>query len=130
MPRRRPQELRDRAIRRSPLYSGPGLPRGSGSLVGAVHRWERERGTPGQVALCLRIWTQMVRRPNFGHYRRGWWDVEYEVRETLEAVLRCLPPRAARELRDMVRPLDEIYLANTAADPFAEPDDRWWRRRL
>ena len=35
----------------------------------------------------------------------------------------------ARELRDMVEPLDERYIASSWPDPTAPPDEGWWGRR-
>lgn len=43
------------------------------------------------------------------------------VRAVLEAACRALPPRAARELRTVLAPLDARFLARTLADPFARP---------
>jgi hypothetical protein len=104
-----------------------GLPRGSARLIDAVRRWEPH---PGAVAWSLRIWADAVRRPHYIHYRSRTWDFPHEVRETLEAALCALPTRAARELRELVQPLDDIYLANTSNDPFAARGDPWWKRRL
>jgi GrpB-like predicted nucleotidyltransferase (UPF0157 family) len=127
MPRRRPSELRDGPVRRGVTYRVRGLPHASARLVGAVARWEQ---SPGEVAWAVKIWAEAVRRPHYVHYRTGDWDFPHEFRERLEDALRALPPRAARELRELVRPLDEIYLANTSNNPFAARADPWWRRRL
>ena len=127
MPRRRPSELRDGRTRRSETRHGRGLPRASARLVGAVSRWEK---FPGEVAWALKIWAEAVRQPHHVHYRTGDWDFPYELRDRLAAALRALPRPVARELRELVRPLDEIYLANTANDPFAARGDPWWRRRI
>jgi GrpB-like predicted nucleotidyltransferase (UPF0157 family) len=127
MPRRRPHELRDVPVRRSENRHVRGLPHASARLVGAVSRWEK---FPGEVAWAVKTWADAVRRPHYVHYRTGGWDFPYEFRDRLQDALRALPRHAARELLDLVRPLDEIYLANTCNDPFAPRGDPWWRRRL
>ena len=104
-----------------------GLPRASARLTGAVSRWEK---FPGEVALALKFWGEAVRRPHHVHYRTGGWDFPHELRDRLEDALRALPRKAGRELLELVRPLDEIYLANTVHDPFAARGDPWWHRRL
>ncbi|MFJ2838215.1 MULTISPECIES: hypothetical protein [Nocardia] len=50
-------------------------------------------------------------------------------REVLEQALCALPRAAARELRVLVRPLDERFLSRTHPDPTAAPDSPWWQRR-
>ncbi|MFD7677271.1 hypothetical protein [Streptomyces sp. NPDC060187] len=40
--------------------------------------------------------------------------------------MHALAPQAARELRRLVRPLDDLYIAKTWPDPFASPDAGWW----
>ncbi|WP_406291653.1 hypothetical protein [Embleya sp. NBC_00896] len=52
-----------------------------------------------------------------------------DERAVLELALHALPPRAARELRGMVQPLDDLYISQTWPDPFAPLDDGWWARR-
>ena len=127
MPRRRPSALRVVPVRRSETHHVRGLPHASARLVGALNRSEQ---SPGGVAWALKIWGDAVRRPHHRHYRSQSWDFPYEVRASLEAAIRALPPRAARELLSLVRPLDEIYLANTSNDPYAPRGDPWWERRL
>lgn len=127
MPRRRPHALRAVYIPRRPTPRARGLPRASARLAGAVRRWEQH---PGQIAWALKVWTDAVRDPHDRYYRDRSWEFPFEVRETLESALRGLPRRAARELFDLVRPLDETYLANTANNPFAARGDPWWHKRL
>ncbi|MFF8534320.1 hypothetical protein ACF07B_20650 [Streptomyces sp. NPDC015532] len=43
--------------------------------------------------------------------------------------MHALPRQAARELRRLVQPLDDLYIAKTWPDPFASPGDGWWARR-
>jgi hypothetical protein len=52
-----------------------------------------------------------------------------EVRAVLEVALHALPPRAARELRGLVDPLDELYLSRSWPDPTVSPNEGWWARR-
>jgi hypothetical protein len=48
----------------------------------------------------------------------------------LENAMRTLPRMLARELRELVDPLDDRYRAVTVPDPFAAPDAPWWARRM
>ncbi|MFI5499349.1 hypothetical protein ACIA5E_09820 [Nocardia asteroides] len=50
-------------------------------------------------------------------------------RDVLEQALRVLSRDSARELRGLIRPLDERFLARTHSDPHAAADEPWWRRR-
>jgi hypothetical protein len=109
------------------------MPRGSTALAAAVLRWELEYAWPGETARALLRWGRQVRGP----WRFLFYDddcpcrgcVRDDPRLILEYTLCALPQRRARELRAFVRPLDEIYLARTWADPFAPSDEPWWRRR-
>lgn len=59
--------------------------------------------------------------------------VEYSgptARDVIDAAIRALPKRFARELRKLVSPLDEAVAAKTLPDPFADPARPWWHRRL
>ncbi|MDX2708150.1 hypothetical protein PV350_35690 [Streptomyces sp. PA03-6a] len=48
----------------------------------------------------------------------------------LEAVLHALPGKSARELRALVRALDEKILARAKVIPADSPDAPWWRGQL
>jgi hypothetical protein len=53
-----------------------------------------------------------------------------QARWVLENAMRTLPRMLARELRELVDPLDDRYRAVTVPDPFAAPDAPWWARRM
>jgi hypothetical protein len=52
-----------------------------------------------------------------------------DERAVLELALHALPPRMARELRRLVDPLDELYIARSWPDSFASPHAEWWEQR-
>ena len=103
-------------------------------MAGAISRLERDRLWPGAVAQALRRWSQLAHRPG-----RALSDgcgcplcdrlLTTEVRAVLEMALHALPSRAARELRGLVEPLDELYLARSWPDPTVPPEEGWWVRR-
>ncbi|HET9173313.1 MAG TPA: hypothetical protein VFN97_28040 [Actinospica sp.] len=112
----------------------PGLAVGSSRLAGAVSRLERERLWPGAIAQALRRWSQVARRPSLalsGGCGCPLCDPFHttEERAVLELALHALPVRAARELRTIVAPLDELYLARSWPDPTLALDGGWWARR-
>jgi hypothetical protein len=51
-------------------------------------------------------------------------------REHLEAVLHALPKKSARELRTLVRALDDRILARAEIIQVGSPDAPWWREQL
>ncbi|MGW1495587.1 hypothetical protein [Streptomyces sp. NPDC002402] len=53
-----------------------------------------------------------------------------DSRAFLEELCCGLSRSSARELRMVLTPLDERFLARTLNDPFASSRDPWWRRRL
>ncbi|MFC8798112.1 hypothetical protein ACFT2C_10315 [Promicromonospora sp. NPDC057138] len=103
-------------------------PRLSGSTQAAIRRFERR---PGQVYETLRFWEQFAARRQFWSYLPGEGCVAeccgasaYE-REDLERAICALPPRSARELRALVRDLDEHILARRIGPNLWT--DGWWR---
>jgi hypothetical protein len=95
---------------------------------------ERERLWPGAVAQALRRWSQVAHRPSralSGGCGCPLCNPFYTTDEhaVLELALHALPSRAARELREFVAPLDELYLARSWPDPTVSPDEGWWARR-
>ncbi len=72
---------------------------------------------PTAVESSFRRWAHSVREP----YRRLWdrgvdgcgvWNCcgdPYEARELLDFVARALPRKSARELRERLEPLDDLY---------------------
>lgn len=136
MPRRRPSQLRAERRLRPQRHglSEPGLARGSSTLAGAVARLERDRLWSGAVAQALQRWSRVAHRPALafsGGCGCPLCNPIYtaDERAVLELALHALPSRAARELRDLVDPLDELYLARSWPDPTLSPDDGWWTRR-
>ena len=51
-------------------------------------------------------------------------------RSTLETVLRRLPAWAQPEFRQVIGPIDELFLARTLQDPCADPGVPWWEQRI
>lgn len=110
----------------------------SAKAVAEIARIERRDYAPGAAHRTLHGWRAMVYEPGpWVMYPR--WSSEYpccepdwggDHRETLEAICRGLSRRSARELRAVLAPLDERFLARTLNDPYASPRDPWWRRRL
>ncbi len=87
------------------------------------------------MAQALRQWSRVAHRPALalsGGCGCQLCDPFYttDARAVLELALHALPARAARELRNLVEPLDELYLARSWPDPTRSPADGWWARRL
>lgn len=106
------------------------MPRGSGKLAGAVSRLEHDRFWPGAIAQALQQWSRTAHRPSLG--LSGGCGCTFcslyyltDERGVLEAAMHALAPEAARELRRLVKPLDDLYIAKTWPDPFAPPDAGW-----
>jgi hypothetical protein len=83
--------------------------------------FERARASPGAVALAVEAWSHWV-------YSRRIHDADTlmddcpccsvsDQRGLLWLALRTLPRRAAAELRAVVEPLDEVYLARLIPEP-------------
>ena len=137
MPRKGPSQVRkDLPAPPSPQDERGVIPRVSARTVAEIHRVERVRYWQGATYRALNHWRRTV-------YRRGPWTIypaidEYlgccdsvgYCRGTLEVMCHLLSPRARRELRAVLAPLDERFLARTLNDPYASPHDPWWRRRV
>ncbi|WP_161354287.1 hypothetical protein [Streptomyces sp. SID3343] len=98
--------------------------------------FEREHSRPGAVADALAYWSKIV------HGSRSHEPVHNplapdltgcpccdqgdEGRTLLEAALRRLPHRAARELRTALTPLDTVYLARVRPEPGLNHRLDWW----
>ncbi|WP_328535778.1 hypothetical protein [Streptomyces sp. NBC_00344] len=93
---------------------------------------ERSSLGPGAVALALRSWKKHVHGParQVSVVADGCpcCHAGYS-RDVLETALRALPRGSARQLRALVQPLDETFLARTWPDPTAPLDRPWWERR-
>lgn len=136
MPRRSPGALRAQK-RLSPGDSRrfsqiPGLGR---SAQAAVRRLEADRFDPGCLRESLDQVEQFLRRPG------RWLYVPLADcpchdplagRDNVEAMLAALPPRARRELRQIVVRLDEEFERRTLPDPLSplRLGARWWHQRL
>jgi hypothetical protein len=109
----------------------PGL---SGAANAAVRVLERERLSPGIVAVALSVWSVRVHGT-----RRRWrqWEAEFTcpccgggwARDKLQDALFMLPPRAASELRVQVERLDAVLLGRTHHEPTEDPEVAWWHHR-
>ncbi len=127
MPRKRPGRLRTlhpRALR--PGDTIPQVDRVSASTLRAIAELERTRLRAGAIAESVRRWAVFVRSP-----ARELDDCAPEpcpcpncqrrdpvvCRAELRTALHALPTTAARELRTLVQPLDETYLARALPDP-------------
>ncbi|MGI5448445.1 hypothetical protein ACQEVM_22300 [Streptomyces sp. CA-243310] len=109
----------------------PGL---SGAANAAVRVLERDRLSPGIVAVALSVWSVRVLGPG-----RRWrpWETEFTcpccgegwARDKLHQALFMLPPKAAAELRSRVEHLDAVLLARTHHEPATDPELAWWHRR-
>ncbi|MEU4955583.1 hypothetical protein [Streptomyces lavendulae] len=138
MPRRNPARVTGNA----PAHTRPAdrrraVPGLSGRTAAEIARLERRPSWPGPVFEAWRRWHALAHGP-------GPW-VMYAVdeicpccdpfpgapvRAVLEAACRALQPRAARELRAVLAPLDARFLARTLPDPSAPPGTPWWASRL
>jgi hypothetical protein len=139
MPRKPPARVRAAAHprRRTALPSGRangGIRGASSALQGAIARFEHDdpRLQPGDVAAAFRVWHRIVSGParrardHALHADCEWCNPP--SRDVLELALHRLPRRAARELRELVEPLDERFLRLTIPLP-SKPPGPWWALR-
>ena len=104
-------------------------------MVADIVRLERRdnRLRPGDIGDALRRWTGIARGPaaallhDFGECPCG---CAWACREVLDIALRSLPRRAARELRRPVEAADQLFLARTLPDLWADPCSPWWDQRM
>ncbi|MEU3647739.1 hypothetical protein AB0E59_30435 [Lentzea sp. NPDC034063] len=98
----------------------------SPAALRAIAVIERTHLRPGQTAEALTGWARFVHGP--ARAITGYepddcpcpgceWDDPVARRTALATVLRALPAKPARELRALVRPLDELYLARSLPVP-------------
>ncbi|WP_253916919.1 hypothetical protein [Streptomyces sp. MNP-20] len=90
----------------------------SSRALSEIYRLERTRNylRPGDVSAAVRLWKDYVRRPE----RKLWHDDEWgnthwyccgnplDARALLDTVARAMPPRTARELRQIISRFDDI----------------------
>lgn len=127
MPRRRPAQLRARLPKWQPRTRIPQVSRVSTGTLCAIAELEQTRlPWRGMVAEALAGWSRFVNGP--ARALNGYapedcpclgcqWDDPVVRRQALLLALCALPLGAARELRALVRPLDERYLARVDPDP-------------
>lgn len=123
MPRRRPAPVRARELHGRPIRQ---VSRVSAPAWRAIARFERIHYTPGSVAGALDSWSRFVHGParvitGYGTELNPCPCCDsldpYVERRVLRRALIALPARAARELRALVRPLDDLYLARSIPSP-------------
>ncbi|MFH8385120.1 hypothetical protein ACH4E7_29960 [Kitasatospora sp. NPDC018058] len=101
----------------------------SAGALAEIARLERTRNylQPGDVGAALWRWRAYVHRPErllWGDYEFGdvhWYccGSPWGARELLDAALRAMSPRGARELRAVVGRFDAVW--NTPAPPYLAP---------
>ncbi|KAA2255244.1 hypothetical protein F0L68_28920 [Solihabitans fulvus] len=104
-----------------------------------ILEFECQRRTPGDIANAVRSWSWLVHRPGAPPLARSYGTFVgceecdcyghdcMDSRSLLELALRALPPGAARELRRVVAPLDEVYLRRVLPNPVVGECLDWWR---
>ncbi|NXY94588.1 hypothetical protein HYE82_09320 [Streptomyces sp. BR123] len=139
MPRKAPAQVR-RDLQRIPRppHGGRAIPGISGTFLAGIGRVERRLYEPGATHAAWLGWRELAHGPGprfvYPDFRMHYpcceppWGGDH--RQVLEDIGRALPPGAARQLRAVLTPLDERFLARTLPDPYAAPGDPWWRRRL
>ena len=135
MPRRRPSRLRadNRRFAAHRRYSKLG--RLSGPAQAQIIQLERTRLQPGLVEQALTRWAAIARAPwdQLGSPYSDWCGVPdccpgpAEERDLLERAIYALPKKTARELRNIVQPLDLKILKRPDAVPYGNPPHCWWR---
>ncbi|HEV2636528.1 MAG TPA: hypothetical protein VGX23_15365 [Actinocrinis sp.] len=148
MARRSPGEIRAHLRRHRRIHGSREVIRGlSAATNRQISQFERRNSlAPGTLAGAFRTWTRPTRRagPHEHHtdgygYGYGYdygYDYDYgttiwqdmHARTLLEAVLHTMSPKATRELRRAIAPLDARYLASTLNNPFAGSHLPWWLR--
>lgn len=140
MPRRRPSALRGSIPVRSPRRRRyPFIDHLSGSCTADLRRLERTRFWPEATEAAFWHWKALAHGPlgqltdrfassDCGIPECGCYSGSF--RDHLEVVLRTLPRKSARELRALVRPLDEKILARAKVIPAESLDEPWWRGQI
>ncbi|MGW1273136.1 hypothetical protein [Streptomyces sp. NPDC002491] len=119
MPRRRPAHVRAGVPRHRTRGATTVIDGLSSRALSQVLAFERSRNYvgSGDVGAALRLWKDYVHRSE----RRLWHDYErddthwdccddpFEARALLDVVMQALPPRQARELRQIVSRYDAVW---------------------
>ncbi|MFF5126598.1 hypothetical protein ACFY41_06585 [Streptomyces syringium] len=136
MPRKPPARIRPGLPRRPRGHDRPGrvVPGLSAPAQRQTADYENVHDRPGGIADAVSSWSRTVHGMR-RHASEGDWsdDPDYpccstsrEARILLEEALHALPPRAARELRAVVAPLDALFLDRVLPDQrYSEAPD-WW----
>jgi hypothetical protein len=102
-----------------------------------VARLEAVRFGAGAVGQAFSLWKRAVQGPaRFMRFREDDCGTaeccrpHLAARDLLESAATRLPPRAARELRALLTPYDQIFAARSLADPGVPTAERWWHRRF
>jgi hypothetical protein len=107
----------------------PGFARSSQA---AVTRLETKALWPGAVSDAFAVVVEFLKQPGRLLYV-SWADCPccdvVSARDTLQAALTGVPPRARADLRVIVEELDTRFLRRTLPDPLS-PAGPWWHRRL
>jgi hypothetical protein len=106
----------------------------SSGVTAAITVIEYDQLVPGSTKTALRQWrrfavTSAVYRPasNLCGIQEC---CGLSPRAILETALHRLPEWSRPEFRRVIKPVDELSLAGTRSDPFADPDAPWWERRI
>lgn len=125
MPRRPPALLRAcLPVRERPGRTIRQVSRVSTSTLRAIADLERARLRPGEIAEALDGWARLARGPARKLDNPASeacpccpGNDQVEHRDVLRMALHALPTNAARELRALVQPLDEIFLSRSVPEP-------------
>lgn len=99
----------------------------------ALDRTGRSDLRPEAIATVLRQWRWVCRQ---SRRELGNGSNDYTVylgpdaRDALQRALNALPRHPARRLGQRIAAADRAFATKTLADPFADPQLPWWRRRL
>ncbi|MEU6080447.1 hypothetical protein [Streptomyces sp. NPDC047108] len=113
----------------------PSIDRLSGSCTADLRRLERTRFSPGATEAAFWHWKSLAHGPlgellnPFSGHCCGIPECcgTAFARTHLETVLHALPRKSSRELRALVRALDEKILTRARIIPAEHPETPWWR---
>jgi hypothetical protein len=114
----------------------PGL---SPSVHRQLQNYEMDSGLAlGQVAEAYDRYRRLALRGRPTKQGRDWtpddgydWRADPDdPRTVIELAMRSISPRARRQLRALISPLDEAYQAWSLPNPFVPSDIPWWVGRF
>ncbi|MFI8854058.1 hypothetical protein [Streptomyces sp. 891-h] len=138
MPRKRPSVVRGEIPVRISRRRYPPVNGVSGACQAAMRRLDRRRFWPEATAEAFWHWSALAHGTVRQITDRYAWNScgvpecgcdPAHFRGLLETALCALPKAYARELRPLVRRLDERILAKAKVIRADSPDDPWWLRR-